>query len=62
MELVLTNQLETVFKMFVKLNTNSVGPGLGLYIVKEIVKKLSGSVSLSSFLGQGTKVKVIIPI
>jgi len=54
--------LASVTEMFVKLNHNSSGPGLGLYIVSEILKKLSGTLSIASVQGQGTHVTVTIPI
>ena len=55
-------KLDSVFEMFVKLNNISNGPGLGLYIAREILKKLSGSIYLTSNVQQGTVVTVIIPI
>jgi signal transduction histidine kinase len=37
-----------VFDMFFRANENSSGSGLGLYIVKETITKLSGSIQLES--------------
>lgn len=51
--------LNKVFDMFFK--TSEVGAGLGLYIVKETVDKLDGSVVLKSERGKGTTVKVQVP-
>ena len=56
------DKLASVFGMFVKLNNISAGPGLGLYIVTEILKKLLGTVQISSVLSGGTVIKVVIPI
>ena len=56
------DKLGTVFEMFVKLNNISTGPGLGLYITDEILKKLSGSRSITSNIQEGTLVTVVIPI
>jgi signal transduction histidine kinase len=44
-----------VFDMFFRGTETSVGSGLGLYIVKEMVNKLSGSIKLESTLNEGTK-------
>ena len=50
-----------VFKMFFRANENSKGSGLGLYIVKETIKKMKGSIELETELGIGTTFHVIIP-
>ncbi len=44
-----------VFDMFFRGTELSVGSGLGLYIVKEMVSKLDGTISLESSLTEGTK-------
>jgi signal transduction histidine kinase len=43
-----------VFEMFFRGNENSQGSGLGLYIVKETMLKLSGTINLESTPGVGT--------
>lgn len=50
-----------VFDMFFRATTSSTGTGLGLYIVKEIVDKLNGFVTLTSVQGQGTEVILDLP-
>jgi len=50
-----------VFKMFYRATDQNAGSGLGLYIVKETVDKLNGSIKLSSEEGNGTAVDLIIP-
>lgn len=50
-----------VFDMFYRASTDSQGSGLGLFIVKEAVKKLNGTISLESFPGVGSTFKVEIP-
>lgn len=50
-----------VFEMFFKTSQKGAGAGLGLYIVKEAVEKLGGTVSLVSERGRGTTVTVEIP-
>jgi PAS domain S-box-containing protein len=55
------NHLEFIFNMFYKASYNSKGAGLGLYIVKEAVEGLSGSITVESEIGFGSIFKVIIP-
>lgn len=50
-----------VFNMFFRGTEKSKGSGLGLYIVKNAVEKLNGSIQLSSKLNEGTKFSVYIP-
>jgi signal transduction histidine kinase len=50
-----------VFKMFYRATDQNAGSGLGLYIVKEAVDKLNGSIKLNSEEGKGTEVDLIIP-
>jgi signal transduction histidine kinase len=50
-----------VFDMFYRATERSEGAGLGLYIVKETVEKLSGTISVDSRLGEGTVFKVVLP-
>jgi signal transduction histidine kinase len=51
-----------VFDMFYRGNESSQGSGLGLYIVKETVGKLSGSVQLQSVHRQGSTFTVNLPV
>lgn len=50
-----------IFDMFYRANEMSKGSGLGLYIVKEALIKLSGSIQLDSTPGVGTTVTVKLP-
>ncbi|WP_051633042.1 PAS domain S-box protein [Thermonema rossianum] len=52
---------DKIFRMFYRASTDSKGSGLGLYIVKEAVDKLQGSIELQSTLGKGTTFIVKIP-
>jgi PAS domain S-box-containing protein len=45
---------QRVFDMFYRASEDSKGSGLGLYIVKEAVNKLSGNVRIESTWGEGT--------
>ncbi len=43
-----------IFEMFFRASTNSDGTGLGLYMVKEVLDKVNGTISLKSVLGTGS--------
>jgi signal transduction histidine kinase len=45
---------EQIFDMFVRASEQSEGSGLGLYIVKQAVSVMQGSLQLESKLGTGT--------
>jgi hypothetical protein len=51
-----------VFDMFFRASSDSIGTGLGLYIVNEIVYKMGGNINLLSEPGHGTSIKISIPI
>ncbi len=48
------NQVDRVFGMFYRASAKTEGTGLGLYIVREIVEKLGGSIAVSSQEHEGT--------
>lgn len=52
---------EKIFNMFYRVSTQSVGSGLGLYIVKETVEKLDGVINLESEPGKGTIFNIQLP-
>jgi signal transduction histidine kinase len=51
-----------VFDMFYRASENSKGSGLGLYIVKETVEKLGGTIELYSVPGEGTRFTLDVPV
>lgn len=53
--------LPHIFNMFYRGSEAYAGAGLGLYIVKETISKLKGSVSVSSVHGSGSLFKVTLP-
>lgn len=53
--------LDKVFNMFYRATQLSEGSGIGLYIAKEVLNKLKGSVSISSAPKEGTNVTIKIP-
>jgi len=50
-----------IFQMFYRATDQSQGSGLGLYIVKNVVEKLKGSISFTSASRKGTTFVVKIP-
>ncbi len=54
-------KLTKVFDMFYRASENSEGSGLGLYIVKNVLDKINGSISIQSEEGEGTTFTVEIP-
>lgn len=50
-----------IFDRFVKASEQSSGSGLGLYIVKEVLKKLNGTIEVFSVRGKGTCFTVRVP-
>jgi len=47
--------------MFYRATDTNHGSGLGLYIVKETMEKLDGSIKLKSEVNKGTEVLLQIP-
>ena len=52
---------EKIFDMFYRASVMSEGTGIGLYIVKETVQKLNGTITLKSEQGIGSDFKVYLP-
>lgn len=52
---------QKVFDMFYRVSEKSVGSGLGLYLVKETVDKLNGTIRLDSIPGVGTSFTITLP-
>lgn len=51
-----------IFDMFFRANEKSKGSGLGLYIVKEAIMKLSGSIQLDSEPDEGSTFTIRLPL
>lgn len=54
--------LTKIFTMFYRANTQAEGAGLGLFIVREAIDKLHGSIEVSSLYGEGTTFIVTLPL
>jgi PAS domain S-box-containing protein len=55
------SKLPHIFEMFYRASENSEGSGLGMYIVKNIINKMGGTIKLESTEGIGSKFTVEIP-
>lgn len=50
-----------VFKMFFRATNQSFGAGIGLYIVKEALNRVQGTIQLESTLSKGSRFTAVIP-
>ena len=53
--------MDKIFLMFYRATQEKPGSGLGLYIVKEAVEKIGGTISVVSVMGEGSAFTVTIP-
>lgn len=53
--------VDKIFDMFFRASHKSTGSGLGLYIVKEAVHKLQGTIKVHSTIGEGTEFIIYLP-
>ncbi|MBI3233935.1 MAG: HAMP domain-containing histidine kinase [Bacteroidetes bacterium] len=53
--------LSKVFEMFYTGNTENHGSGIGLYIVKESIAKLNGTIEVNSEIMKGTSFSIFLP-
>ncbi len=56
-----TESLDKIFDMFYRASSSSNGTGLGLYIVKESLAKLKGTIFVKSFHGTGSTFTILLP-
>jgi signal transduction histidine kinase len=54
--------LPKIFEMFYRASEKSQGSGLGLYIVKETLDKLGGSIQVKSTHGHGSIFSLEVPV
>lgn len=52
---------QRIFEMFFRVSNESTGSGLGLYLVKETIDKLSGTLEFRSEPGVGSEFKIYLP-
>jgi signal transduction histidine kinase len=53
---------ERIFEMFYRGTVLSSGSGLGLYIVKQAVEKMEGTITVQSVAGEGSSFLVVLPV
>lgn len=53
---------DKAFDMFFRSSNQSTGSGLGLYIVREAIKVLGGTIRLESVENQGSKITISVPL
>jgi len=53
--------INMIYNMFFRATDESKGAGLGLYIVKETLQKLNGTIAVESVFGEGTTFTVMVP-
>ncbi|MFZ6012412.1 MAG: sensor histidine kinase, partial [Bacteroidota bacterium] len=56
------SHVKHIFDMFYRASEDSQGSGLGLYILRESVLKLGGTVEVKSHIGDGTTFTVNLPV
>ena len=54
-------ELERIFEMFYRVSSKVMGSGIGLFIVKEVIAKLKGTIDATSKIGQGSTFTITIP-
>ncbi|GAB4194590.1 MAG: hypothetical protein OHK0057_25290 [Thermoflexibacter sp.] len=52
---------KNIFDMYFRANENSKGNGLGLYVVRKLVQKLSGKIYVESEVNKGSKFAILLP-
>jgi signal transduction histidine kinase len=57
-----SEMLPKIFNMFFRATQQSKGSGLGLYIVKETIDKMGGTIEVKSTLGVGTRFTIMLPV
>jgi PAS domain S-box-containing protein len=53
--------VKKVFDMFYRATEKSQGSGLGMYIVKQAIDKLKGTITVKSTYGKGTTINIVLP-
>lgn len=53
--------LDKIFTMFFQVTRDSIGSGLGLYIAKETINKLRGTIKVKSVVSKGSTFTVTLP-
>ena len=54
------NKVESIFKMYKRLNTETEGQGLGLFLIKKMIDASGGKLEVESEPGKGTEFRLFI--
>ena len=54
-------EIDKIFNMFYRVSSRIMGSGIGLFIVKEVLTKLNGTMVVKSKLGEGSMFTIKIP-
>ena len=54
------DKIESIFKMYGRLNDDTEGQGLGLFLIKKIINASGGKVEVESETGKGTTFKIFL--
>ena len=54
------DKIESIFKMYGRLNDDTEGQGLGLFLIKKIINASGGKVEVESKAGKGTTFKIFL--
>ncbi|MDH5366065.1 MAG: PAS domain S-box protein [Cyclobacteriaceae bacterium] len=54
--------LDKVFDMFFRATEKSDGSGLGMYIVKQAIDRMNGTIDIKSKMGKGTTIEIEVPV
>jgi signal transduction histidine kinase len=57
-----SHKLDKIFDMFYRGTENAKGSGLGLYIAKEMVSKMNGTIEVTSEERKGSEFRITLPI
>lgn len=52
---------DKIFDMFYRATDRSQGSGLGMYIVRQAIEKIDGTITLKSTYGSGTTIRITVP-
>jgi len=53
--------INRIFEMFYRVSSKVMGSGIGLFIVKEVITKLKGTLDVTSKIGEGSTFTITIP-
>ncbi|UTW61916.1 PAS domain-containing protein [bacterium SCSIO 12741] len=55
------SQLKNIFDIFFRATSNNKGTGLGLYIVKQAIEKMKGTIEVDSTATAGSRFTIVLP-